>query len=233
MAERTHELQKAVAELEAFSYSLTHDMRAPLRTIQSFNEIVLEHGRDKLAPEDVELLRRTIESSRRLDRLVLDLLEFTRISRSPIRLEAVDVEHLIDTIIGERLELQPPKAVIKIQRPLPHVSANPPSLTQCIANLLENAVKFVPAGAVAEVSVYAEQNEAGVRLCFKDNGIGINKKEQDRLFHMFQRVHSTSYPGTGIGLAIVRKAVERMHGQTGVQSELGQGSCFWLQLRRP
>ena len=231
VAERTLALQKAVAELEAFSYSLSHDMRAPLRTIESFNDIVLREASGKLAPSEIELLKKSAESARRMDKLILDLLEFIRMSRSPIVLEKLDIESLLDSIIADRLELQPPNANVEIKRPLAPVFANQTALTLCITNLLENAVKFVPSGTVPKVVISTERTEKGVRLWFRDNGIGIDSEGKSRLFQMFQRVHKTFYPGTGIGLAIVRRSVERMHGEVGVESEPGKGSCFWLELK--
>ena len=107
------------------------------------------------------------------------------------------------------------------------------SLTQCISNLLENAVKFVAPGVKPQLRVYAEPVDHKMRLWFEDNGIGIDKAGQTKLFEMFQRVHGNhQYEGTGIGLAIVRKAVDRMNGEVGVESEVGKGSRFWLQLRK-
>jgi len=165
-----------------------------------------------------------------MDRLILELLQFTRMSRSPVTMEPVDLERLISGIIRERVEFQPPKAEMEINTPLLRVSGNETSLTQCLTNLLDNAVKFVPRGVTPHVRISTERNEQGVRLWIEDNGIGIEKESRQRLFELFQRVHKNSYPGTGIGLAIVRKAVERTHGQVGVESEPGKGSRFWLQL---
>jgi PAS domain S-box-containing protein len=229
--ERTEDLERTVGELELFSYSLTHDMRAPLRSIRSFVEIVLEQNRERLGSAGVELLERAVGSVKRMDRLILELLQFTRMSRSPVTMEPVDLERLIAGIIHERVEFQPPNANIEINRPLFRISGNEASLTQCLTNLLDNAVKFVPRGVTPYVRISTERNEQGVRLWIEDNGIGIEKESRQRLFQLFQRVHKNSYPGTGIGLAIVRKAVERTHGQVGVESEPGKGSRFWLQFQ--
>jgi PAS domain S-box-containing protein len=230
--ERTRTLEKTVAELESFSYSLSHDMRAPIRAIESFSELVLKNYGEKIGAPGTELLERSISAAQRMDQLILDLLDFTRVSRTPLRLEPVDVENLIQHIVKERPEFQPPRADIKIETPLAQVTGNETSLTQCVTNLLDNAVKFVAEGTQPRVRVYSETNGHGVRLWIEDNGIGINADEKERLFQMFHRMHSETYPGTGIGLAIVRKAVERMGGETGVESEPGKGSRFWLQLPR-
>jgi signal transduction histidine kinase len=166
-----------------------------------------------------------------MDKLIIDLLAFTRLSHTPISSEPVDVEKLIHGIVQERAEFQSPRAEIRIESPLLRVAGNETSLTQCLTNLMDNAVKFVPPGAVPRLRIYSERNNGGVRLWVEDNGIGIDPVGKQRLFQMFQRIHGDAYPGTGIGLAIVRKGVERMGGETGVESEPGKGSRFWLQLR--
>src|SRR6185437_8798496 len=216
--ERTRTLEKTIAELESFSYSLSHDMRAPLRAIESFSELVLKDHGEKIGPQGSDFLKRAIGAAQRMDQLILDLLAFTRVSRNPIRIEPVDVESLIHRIVQERAEFQPPRADIKIQSPLLRVSGNEASLTQCLTNLLDNAVKFVARDTLPRVYIHSERNNGGVRLWVEDNGIGIDANGKQSLFQMFHRVHTDNYPGTGIGLAIVRRAVERMGGETGVES---------------
>src|SRR5262249_32852217 len=149
-------------------------------------------------------------------------------------LQPVDVEKLIGDIIQERPEFQAPKADVKIEGPLPPVLGHGVSLTQCVTNLLDNATKFVARGVTPRVRISAAVIDGDVRLWFADNGIGINQESRKRLFEMFQRVHENEqeYEGTGIGLALVRKAAERMHGHVGVESEAGKGSRFWLQLSK-
>lgn len=232
VAARTEQLRATVAELEAFCYSLSHDMRAPLRAIESYTQIVLEENGAKLGTQGADFLNRVIRASERVDRLIQDVLAYTRLSRHVIALQPVDVGRLISDIIHERPEFQPPKADIQMEGSLPLVLGHGVSLTQCVTNLLGNAVKFVAPGVRPSVRIRCDTVDGQVRLWFVDNGIGIDAEAQQRLFEMFQRVHNNSqeYEGTGIGLAIVRKAVERMNGQVGVDSEPGKGSRFWLQL---
>jgi signal transduction histidine kinase len=133
--------------------------------------------------------------------------------------------------MAERPEFQEPRAGIRIDGPLKTVRGHEAYLTQCVTNLLDNAVKFVPAGRKPAVRIWSESIDGQVRLWIEDNGIGIAKEAQERVFGIFQRVHAEStYPGTGIGLAIVRRAVERMGGAVGVESEPGHGSRFWVRL---
>jgi PAS domain S-box-containing protein len=228
--DRTKMLQKTIGELEAFSFSLSHDMRAPLRAIQSFLQIFLEDHGGKVDPEGHVLLQKVIGSAQRMDRMVLDLLTFTRLSHEPMVTERVDLEAIVQDIIHDRTELQPPRADVIVQSPLLKVTGNKASLSQCLTNLLDNAVKFVAPGVHPTVHVFTEDTNGRVRLVVQDNGIGIDLQDKGKLFDMFQRLQGDKYPGTGIGLAIVRKAVERMGGTAGFDSEPNNGTRFWIEL---
>jgi PAS domain S-box-containing protein len=231
VSERTRQLQGTVAELESFCYSLSHDMRTPLRAIQSYSQLVLQEEGNRLGTDCTGYLAKAISAAERMDQLIQDVLAFAKLSRQEITLEPIDVDKLLREIVQERPELQPGKADIRIESPLRKMSGHSASLTQCVTNLLDNAVKFVGPGVRPRVRVFSEANNGRVRLCFEDNGIGIEKEAQRRLFEMFQRMHtSTEYEGTGIGLAIVRKSAERMGGKVGLESEVGRGSRFWVEL---
>jgi signal transduction histidine kinase/CheY-like chemotaxis protein len=229
--ERTARLEETVGELEHFSYSITHDMRAPLRAMQGFaglllNELCCQCPKD----ENLDWLRRITTSAARMDRLITDALQFSKAGRREMRLEPTDAAALLQGIIQSYPSMQPPKAVVGLEGKIPRVLGNEAGLTQCFSNLLDNAVKFVQPGKVPEVRVRAEPREAFVRLWFEDNGIGIPKQAQGKLFLMFQRA-TTDFEGTGVGLALVKKVAERMGGKVGVESEPGKGSRFWLELR--
>jgi signal transduction histidine kinase len=145
----------------------------------------------------------------------------------------VDLNHLLRDILDIYPDWQPPKAEIQIEGPLPRVLGNEGFLTQAISNLLGNAVKFVAPGTVPRIQIRAESVQGDVRLFFKDNGIGIAREQHGRIFGMFEQLHPVAiYEGTGIGLTIARKAVERMGGEFGFDSEAGQGSTFWIQLKK-
>ena len=161
------------------------------------------------------------------------MLIYSRVSREKIEIATINVEDLLRQIIRERPEFQEPKAEVRIEDPLAKVRGHEAYLTQCITNLLDNAVKFVPPGRKPRVRIWSEAAGEDVRLWFEDNGIGIAPEARERVFGIFQRVHSDKeYPGTGIGLAIVRKAAQRMGGSVGVESNPGEGSRFWLRLPR-
>lgn len=229
VAERTAQLRETVAELEAFSYTLSHDLRSPLRAISNFAQIVLEDYGSTLAPEPAELLNKVLGAAGRMEQLMQDVLAFSRISRQPIELGRVDLDRLVSEIALERPELQSAGTQIHIEHPLLPVQGHAPSLNQCLTNLLSNAVKFVAPGVGPRVRIFTQPIDGRVRLWVEDNGIGIEPEAQHRIYEIFQRL-SAKYEGTGIGLAIVKKAAERMGGATGFESQPGKGSRFWIEL---
>jgi PAS domain S-box-containing protein len=228
--ERTAKLQESIAELERFSYTITHDMRAPLRAMQGFSTMLLSEA-GRLSPESCDYLRRIINASQRMDALTQDALQYSKIVHGEIPLISVEPTALLQGILESYPTLQSPRADIQIVGALPPLIANEAGLNQCFSNLLGNAVKFVAPGVKPKVRVSAEIRDQFVRLWFEDNGIGIPPQHQHRIFDMFQQLDK-SYEGTGIGLALVRKVAQRMGGKVGVESEAGKGSRFWLELKR-
>ena len=227
------QLRSAVEELEVFSYSLAHDLRAPLRSLRGFTEIILGEHADQMDEAARGYLQRISNASHRMDELVRDILSYSRLAREDLQLQAVDVERLIQEIIATYPALLPSAADIKVAHALPAVLASEAALTQIVSNLLGNAVKFVAPGVRPRVEIRAEESNGLVRLWFEDNGIGIAKTAQERLFKLFTRLNGPEeYEGTGIGLAIVRKAAARMGGTVGIESEVGQGSRFWVELKK-
>ncbi len=227
------QLRNTVQELEAFSYSIAHDMRAPLRSMQGFAEILTTEHADQLDEAGRDYLRRISTAASRMDALILDILNYSKVGHGDLALRSIDVEQLVREIIITYPTLRPEHADIEIAAPLPRVLANEAALTQIVSNLLGNAVKFVAPGVRPRVLVRGETNAVGaVRLWFEDNGIGIPERLHARLFRIFSRLQRREdYEGTGIGLAIVRKAAERMSGSVGLESSEGAGSRFWVELR--
>jgi signal transduction histidine kinase len=230
--ERTARLEGTISELEAFSYSMSHDLRAPLRAMRGYSEVLLMDYSRQIDADGQEYLKKILTASERLDRLVQDVLRYSRCARETIECVPVDLEPLIAAVIGEYPALHPPHAEIIVSRPLLRVSGHEASLSQVISNLLGNAVKFVRPGETPKIEVWTEKLDSRVRVFFRDNGIGIAPEHHRKIFKMFERAAAgAEYDGTGIGLAIVAKAVERMDGKIGVDSVVGQGSTFWIELK--
>ncbi|MDO8544574.1 MAG: response regulator [Opitutaceae bacterium] len=227
------QLRELVEELEAFSYTIAHDLRAPLRAMLGFSSVLIADHTAQLDDSAREYLRRIAASAGRMDLLIVDVLNYTKVARGELELRSVDVERLLHDVIATYPALDHAGAGISVEGPLPRVLANEAALTQVFSNLLENAVKFVAPGVRPRVRVWGAEAGGRVRLWFEDNGIGIPKDAQARLFNMFVRMNRAErYEGTGIGLAIVRKAVERMGGTVGLESEEGKGSRFWVELEK-
>ena len=231
VAERTLSLQQTLTDLEAFSYTISHDLRSPLRAMQGFAQAVIEDYGDKLDEPGKNYLERIKNAAERLDRLIQELLAYTRISRQEAPQVALDLGKLIRDIIEHYPNLHPPAARIEVQGNFPKVLGREAALTQVISNLLGNAAKFVPAGTLPQIKIWSEETGTRVRFFVQDNGIGIASRDFERIFQMFVQVNdSTAYSGTGVGLAIVKKAVETMQGSVGLESEEGKGSKFWVDL---
>jgi PAS domain S-box-containing protein len=231
VAERTTQLRDTVAELEAFSYSIAHDMRAPLRAMNGYARFLEKDFAAELPDKGKEFLRRISTGASRLDRLITDVLNYSKISRGEMPLETVDIAKLTQEIIDTYPNLRESGATVLVDSPMPLVRGNTAALTQCISNLLSNAIKFVAPGTKPLVQIRATADDGKVRYTVQDNGIGINEEGRRRIFRLFQRLNlATEFDGTGIGLTIVRKAVERMNGAVGVDSTPGVGSVFWIEL---
>jgi signal transduction histidine kinase len=233
--ERTAALQDAVRELEAFSYSISHDMRAPLRAMEGYTRKLLEEYPGKILDRDgTDYLSRISRGAMRLDMLIQDVLTYTNVSRCDAPLTEVNLEILLQDLIATYPDWRAPNVTIEIVSPLPKVIANEALLTQCISHLVDNALKFVSSERAPHVRISAQTIGNKVRTCIEDNGPGIAEKDHARVFRLFEKIHPTSdFAGTGVGLTIVKKAVERMNGAVGYSSELGKGSTFWFELAPP
>jgi PAS domain S-box-containing protein len=227
VAERTARLQELVGELEHFSYTITHDLKAPLRAMHGFAEVAAEMCAQSEARPFLEKISTAAE---RMDALIRDALNYSQTVRQELPLEDVDTWALLRGMLDSYPQFQPWKASIRLEGPLPAVLGNAAGLTQCFSNLLGNAVKFVRPGQLPEIRIRAEQRDGWSRIWIEDNGIGIPAQMQPRVFDMFARA-SKDYEGTGIGLALVRKAVQRMGGRVGLESEPGKWSRFWIELK--
>lgn len=263
VAERTASLKQIIAELQTFSYTIAHDLRAPIRALKGYCEVLVEDYIDHLPPEAAAIVSRLRNASAQMDALTRDLLEFSKVSRQDLTLGPLDLSAVLgDTIVlgGARMA-----SCVTVRHPLHTVIANRTLVGQCVSNLLQNALKFCKPGIEPAISVWSEllpaASESGepetrqfsrsrysvsenaserspdlnsprIRLWFGDNGIGISREAQRKIFGIFERGdRAGEYEGTGIGLAIVSRAMERMGGQCGVESTPGHGSRFWLEFR--
>jgi PAS domain S-box-containing protein len=232
LAEQIRGLAAANQELDAFSYSISHDLRAPLRAMQGFSEALLEDYGERLDATGHDYAHRIATASRQMDALIQDLLAYSRLVRAEVTLEPVSLGTVVDEACGAlEMELKEREGEILVERPLGRVRAHRAVLGQIVSNLLGNALKFMRPGAPPRVRVCAERTGGRVRLWVEDNGIGIAPEHRERIFRAFERLHGVEqYPGTGIGLAIVQKGAARLGGQAGVESEPGVGSRFWVEL---
>lgn len=266
VAERTAKLREIIAELETFSYTLAHDLRAPIRALIGYSEVLIEDYSNLIPEGGQAVIQRLQRACKQLDRLTRDLLEFSSVSRQDITLASVDLDELVTDVLSL---LSGARVHVTVRRPLHPVLAHRSSLQQCISNLIDNALKFtkvdvppeitlwtelldeeVPAGAINHSAPFntalrisggssnpAHQLESRpiqgprVRIFVEDYGIGIPPEAHSKIFGIFERGTSApQYAGSGIGLAIVTRAMQKMGGSCGVKSTPGAGSCFWLEL---
>jgi PAS domain S-box-containing protein len=224
-------LRQSVLELERFAYTISHDLRSPLRAIQGYSQFLMEQLGDRIDPGSHVLLQRMGDAAVRLDHLIRDLLSYSAITRADVQLGDVDLDEILGHVAGHYPDMA--KASLRVRKPLGRVRGQSSFLIQAVSNLLDNAIKFVPEDRVPEIDVWAERGGEGRRSLFiRDNGIGIPRESWEEIFKPFTRLDPARDPeGTGIGLSIVKNAVERMGGQVSLESEAGRGSCFRISLQ--
>ena len=226
------ELIQSNADLEAFSFSMAHDLQAPLRNIATLSHVVLEDYADNLDDTARNYLQRSIAAASRLSTLIKDLLTYSRIGYSEVELQAVDLAEVVTEVVKDLKPLiEEAQAEIVLKQLSFTVQGQKSILIQSILNLVTNAIKFVPADTQPEIRIGAELRNYWIRLWIEDNGIGITPTNQQKIFDLFIRLHGTkTYAGRGVGLAFVKRGIERLGGRVGVESEFGRGSRFWLEL---
>lgn len=257
--ERTARLHETIAHLESFSYTVAHDLRAPIRALKGYCEVLEEDFSDHISSEGHIILNRLRRASSRLDALTRDLLDFSKVARQNVQLSAQSV----DEVVEELLMISPTlEKIVRVQKPLGVVRAHRTLLQQCLSNLLDNAQKFKTPSTELQIVIRSESVASiqptrptpyslpnpkmesarspvtaspfpgpGLRVWVEDNGIGIAPEFQERIFGIFERGPVLDrIDGTGIGLAIVARAMQQMGGNCGVESELGKGSRFWIEL---
>ncbi len=230
--ERTAALENVNKELESFTYSVSHDLRAPLRAVTGFAQIIAKRHSDRLDEEGRHYLDNVVTSGQYMSTLIEDLLRYARIGRSAIHLRPVPLDAVLarlNTTFAARLTEA--GARLHIENPLATPLGDPTLIGQTLGNLIDNALVYRSPDRVPEITVTARRTDEHVMISVADNGIGIEPEYHERIFEAFQRLHSRAeYPGSGIGLAIVAKATHLMDGEVTVTSELGQGTRFDISL---
>ena len=231
--ERTAQLEAANQELETFAYSVSHDLKAPLRGIDGYSRLLLDEYAACLDDEGRAFVHNIRQGTQRMATLINDLLAYSRMERRALHCDLLDLRVLLAGIVADyAAEIERQGATVRLALPLTlQVRADLDGLRQALRNLLDNALKFGRAGVPVEVEMGGQAGEGVVTLWVKDNGIGIDPRFHERIFEIFQRLQrAEDYPGTGIGLAIVRKALQRMGGRVWIESAVGQGTTFFLEL---
>jgi len=232
LQQRISDLTSANEALAAFNYSIAHDLRAPLRAMSAFAGALLEDEAERLSELGREFAGRIHRGAMQMDKLLLDLLAYSALGRVEMDCVRVDLLPVLDEVMSvfDR-QIRLSEAKVNVLPPLHAVYAHLPTLKQILANLIENGLKFVGAGRKPVLSILTTSTQGFTRIWVEDNGIGVPPQHQEKIFGLFKRLHDVqTYPGTGVGLALVRKGAERMGGHAGVESTPGEGSRFWVEL---
>ena len=228
--QRTWELQAANKELEAFSYSVSHDLRAPLRAIAGFVQILDEDHRESLNPQGQHALERVKVNAQRMGQLIDDLLTFSQIGRAPLSRHQVDMTSIARRLADEALSTAAPRRIEITIEPLPACVGEPGLITQVFVNLISNAVKFTARSDRARITIGARQNGETVYFV-RDNGAGFDARHAEKLFGVFQRLHAADeFEGTGVGLAIVQRVIHRHGGRVWAEGRPNEGATFYFTL---
>jgi PAS domain S-box-containing protein len=232
--QRTRELDAANKELQTFTYSVSHDLKAPLRGIDGYSRLLLEDHREQLDEEGRLFLDKVRHGVAHMGRLIEDLLAYSRLERRHLHGRTLDLAEQVGMLLdSRRVELQAAGMIIEVRLHGLSACADPAGLDMVLRNLLDNALKFTRDSEPPMLTISGSQSDQSVTLAISDNGIGFDMRFHERIFEIFQRLQrAEDYPGTGVGLAIVHKAMQRMGGRVWAQSQPGHGATFYLELPR-
>jgi len=232
VAERTHSLEQVNRELESFTYSVSHDLRSPLRAIKGYSQVMIEDYNESLPEEGRNILSRIESNTNKMGFLIDDLLMLSRLGRQAVHKQRLQPGPLIKEVIEEmKADLDGRRVVIKIED-LPDCNADPALLKQVWVNLLSNAVKYTRQRDAAQIAVGSKQDDQAATVYFiQDNGVGFDMRYADKLFGVFQRMHSSeAFEGTGVGLAIVNSIIQHHGGRIWAEAEVDRGCTFFFTL---
>ena len=231
VGERTAQLEAANKELETFSYSVSHDLRAPLRHVLGFVEILKEDAGPSLSPKSRQHLMTICQSVQRMGNLIDDLLAFSRIEQSEMRKEDVNLDWLVQEVLGDFRPHTKERNIVWEIRPLPPVRADRALLRMALVNLISNAVKFTGARADAKIEIGSTPGDGETVIFIRDNGAGFDPKYAGKLFGVFQRLHTDAeFEGTGIGLANVQRIIHKHAGRVWAEGKVNEGATFYFSI---
>jgi signal transduction histidine kinase len=223
-------MRQRTRELEGFAHTISHDLRAPLRAITSYSEVLLTDHQGELTPEVLKLVERVNKNALSMEEMLSGILRYSQVTIGSYEFEPVPLAAIVEEAVRHHeSEIQATGAVLNIQANPPVVYGHRTLLLQIFSNLIGNALKFVPEGRTPEVQISFEGRGQEACVVVRDNGIGVAQKDLDRMFNVFERLESgRKAQGTGVGLAIVKRSVERLGGKIEVNSVVGQGTTFTI-----
>ncbi|PKQ43576.1 sensor histidine kinase [Confluentibacter flavum] len=228
---RTVELEEVNKELEAFSYSVSHDLRAPLRAISGFSEVLAKDYINQLDEEAKIFFSEIIRNARKMGELIDNLLEFSRLSRQDIFRDTIDMNEIVGSIVAELTKLEPKRNIDLNLQKLPNVEGDKNMLKQLFFNLFSNAFKYTGKKEKANIEIGSYSRNREQVFYVKDNGAGFDPRYYNKLFGVFERLHSSiEFEGTGVGLAIVQKIAAKHGGEVWAEGKVGDGACFYVSL---
>ncbi|MEM7534260.1 MAG: ATP-binding protein [Chloroflexota bacterium] len=235
LQQKTEQLEQANKDLESFSYSVSHDLRAPLRGISGFSQIIARRHRESLNEEGQHYVDNVVEATKQMERLIDDLLSYAKMGRQSMSVQSLSVYEVFQKIAQQlHPRIEEAGGHLEFNPNMPIVVCNPTLLHQIFLNLVDNAITYAKPDVPPQVKVESTIEPHHVTISVSDNGIGIAPEFQEKIFNIFQRLHSDeSYTGTGIGLATVKKAAELLGGSVSVESTVGEGSRFHITLPTP
>lgn len=230
--QRTEELERKNKEMETFTYSVSHDLKAPLRGIDGYSKLIEEEYGDTLDEDGKLFLKNVRNSATQMNQLIEDLLAYSRMERRDLQPVRIDLHSLVDNLLSQRkLDLEEHHIKVLVHLPYHTIRSDTETIRQVLTNFIDNAIKFARPDTNMTIEINGHEDDTSWTLWVKDNGIGFAPKYSDRIFEIFQRLHlAEDFPGTGIGLAIVKKGVERIGGRCWAESSLGEGATFSIKI---
>ena len=229
--QRTAQLETANKELESFSYSVSHDLRAPLRAINGFTQVLVEDYMEQLSEDASTVLEEIISNSIRMGQLIDNLLEFSRVGKQHISKATINIAHMVDTVVTELKQAEPERVISVTIKNLENITGDRHMLKQVFINLISNAFKYSSKRKEPVIEIGCCQENGFCTYYVKDNGAGFDMLYYDKLFGVFQRLHSSNeFEGTGVGLAIIQKIVTKHEGKVWAEGKVDEGACFYVSL---